>query len=75
MARSTLVPACRRQTGAPSIGTRMAADWLKTMRGGSFLTGTARAFFSSPLMASEISSRSSDMVDGPLEAMVCSACR
>ncbi len=39
------------------------------MRGGTFATGTCLDLRSAPSMASAWCSRSSDIVDGPLEAM------
>jgi hypothetical protein len=72
--RSICVPSTRRHTARRRWRTRTAADCEKTKRGGSFFTGTACAFFSSPLMESAISSRSSDIVEGPRATVDWKAC-
>ena len=56
------------------MGTRTAAVLEKTIVGGSFLTGTIRAFFSAPSIASMASSRSSDMVERPPATIVWKPC-
>jgi hypothetical protein len=54
--------------------TRTAAVWEKTNVGGSFFTGTDRAFFSAPSIASIAWSLSRDIVEAPLEAIVWKPC-
>ena len=71
MTRSREVPFTRRQTGSPSTETRIVALCANTNCGGSFITGTALACASAPVMASAAWSRSSDMVEGPPETMIC----
>ena len=55
--------------GAPSIGTRIAGDWLTITRGGVFCTSTVGGF--TPTSASEDSSRSSAIVRRSLANRFC----